>query len=129
MADAYLSTLKPWRAMLLLGLTTWAETSEPTRSDSHAWSAHPNYDLLRLVAGIRPSAPGFAEVVIEPHLGDLRNLTAAMPVPNGLVRTSYESGPSGTTARISVPDGLPAQLTWKGRNYPLHTGEQILQLP
>jgi alpha-L-rhamnosidase len=129
MADAYLSTLQPWRRMLQLGLTTWAETPEPTRSDSHAWSAHPNFDLLRLVAGIRPTAPNFAEMAIEPHLGDLRNLAAAMPVPQGIVQTSYEIGSSGTTARISVPHGLPGKLIWKGRDYPLRAGEQTLQLP
>src|SRR6266851_685891 len=33
----------PWREMVSLGLTTWAEQPEPTCSDSHAWSAHPNY--------------------------------------------------------------------------------------
>ena len=38
----YLAELGPWRTMLELGLSTWAETPEPTRSDSHAWSAHPN---------------------------------------------------------------------------------------
>ena len=52
----YLERLGPWRQMLDLGLTTWAETPEPTRSDSHAWSAHPNYDLLTTVAGVEPAA-------------------------------------------------------------------------
>jgi len=46
MGDRYLELLGPWKEMLALGLTTWAEMPEPTRSDSHAWSAHPNYDLL-----------------------------------------------------------------------------------
>ena len=46
MDDRYLDSLGPWRTMLELGLTTFAETAEPTRSDDHAWSAHPNYDFL-----------------------------------------------------------------------------------
>jgi alpha-L-rhamnosidase len=69
--DRYLQTLGPWREMISLGLTTWAESPEPTRSDSHAWSSHPNFDLLTIVAGICPKAPGFESVVIEPHLGAL----------------------------------------------------------
>jgi len=129
MADAYLSTLQPWRRMLQLGLTTWAETPEPTRSDSHAWSAHPNYDLLRLVAGIRPAAPGFAEMVIEPHLGELKTLSAAMPVPKGIVQVSYAADSAGVTATITLPQGLPGKLIWKGRDFPLRAGEQTLQLP
>ena len=128
-ADEYLATLAPWRRMLQLGLTTWAETPEPTRSDSHAWSAHPNYDLLRLVAGIRPAAPGFAEMVIEPHLGELRKLAAEMPVPKGIVRVSYVVESRGTTATITAPEGLPGKLIWKGRDFPLRAGEQTLQLP
>jgi hypothetical protein len=129
MADAYLSTLHPWRRMLQLGLTTWAETPEPTRSDSHAWSAHPNYDLLRLVAGVRPAAPGFAEMVIEPHLGGLKTLSAAMPVPKGIVQVSYAVESDGVTATITLPQGLPGKLIWKGRDFPLRAGEQTLQLP
>jgi len=129
-ADAYLSTLQPWRDMLKMGLTTWAETPEPTRSDSHAWSAHPNFDLLRVVAGIRPGAPQFSEIVIEPHLGNLQNLLAAMPHPKGPIEVSYspELG-SGTSAKIRVPEGVPARLIWKGRTYTLRSGEQTLQLP
>jgi hypothetical protein len=130
MADDYLSTLQPWRDMLKMGLTTWAETPEPTRSDSHAWSAHPNFDLLRLVAGIRPAAPQFSEIVIEPHLGNLQNLSAGMPLRKGRIEVSYsaESG-GGTRAKIVVPEGVPARLIWKGRTYTLRSGEQTLQLP
>jgi hypothetical protein len=130
MADDYLSTLQPWRDMLKMGLTTWAETPEPTRSDSHAWSAHPNFDLLRLVAGIRPAAPQFSEIVIEPHLGHLQNVTATMPHRKGRIEVSYtaQSG-GGTSAKIAVPEGVPARLIWKGHTYPLRSGEQTLQLP
>jgi len=50
---------------------TFAENPEPTRSDCHAWSASPNYDLLATVCGIEPAEPGFKSVRIEPHLGPL----------------------------------------------------------
>jgi alpha-L-rhamnosidase len=130
MGDAYLSTLQPWRDMLKMGLTTWAETPEPTRSDSHAWSAHPNFDLLRLVAGIRPGAPQFSEIVIEPHLGNLQNVSAAMPHPKGPIEVSYHAESGGAiSAKIQVPEGVPARLIWKTRVYTLHSGEQTLQLP
>src|SRR5260221_4584741 len=69
LGDEYLRLLGPWRTMVQLGLTTWAESPEPTRSDSHAWSAHPNFDLLRIVAGIPPKTPGVLGGGVEPHLG------------------------------------------------------------
>ena len=130
MADGYLSTLQPWRDMLKTGLTTWAETPEPTRSDSHAWSAHPNFDLLRVAAGIRPGAPQFSEIVIEPHLGNLQSLSASMPHPKGRIEVSYRAESGGvTSAKIRVPEGVPARLIWKGRTYTLRSGEQTLRLP
>jgi alpha-L-rhamnosidase len=128
LADNYLATLQPWRQMLQIGLTTWAETPEPTRSDSHAWSAHPNYDLLRLVAGIRPSAPGFSEFVIEPHLGSLKSLSAAMPIPKGTIEVSYTRSGDNLAAKISVPEGVPATFVWQGTASPLHAGEQSFAL-
>ena len=130
LADAYLSTLQPWRDMLKMGLTTWAETPEPTRSDSHAWSAHPNFDLLRVVAGIRPGAPQFSEIVIEPHLGNLQDVSASMPHPKGRIEVSYSArSGGGTSVKIRIPEGVPARLIWKGRSYPLRSGEQALELP
>ena len=83
LGDEYVAQLGPWRQMLALGLTTWAENPEPTRSDCHAWSAHPNFDLLATVAGIEPAAPGFREVAIQPHLGPLKQLKATLPHPAG----------------------------------------------
>jgi alpha-L-rhamnosidase len=50
--DRYLDLLGEWDKMLALGLTTWAETPEPSRSDCHAWSASPSYELFRTVLGI-----------------------------------------------------------------------------
>ncbi|HZZ19032.1 MAG TPA: family 78 glycoside hydrolase catalytic domain, partial [Opitutaceae bacterium] len=62
----YLDLLASWRQMVALGFTTVAESPDPGRSDTHAWTAHPLYDLLTVVAGIHPSAPGFASVRISP---------------------------------------------------------------
>ena len=128
MADQYLQLLGPWRTMMSLGLTTWAESPEPTRSDSHAWSAHPNFDLLTLVAGIHPGAAGFDTVVIEPHLGTLKNVEASMPTPEGNVKVNYRQTPSGVDAGITLPTGLSGKLIWKGHESALHEGKQNVML-
>ncbi|HWC18679.1 MAG TPA: alpha-L-rhamnosidase C-terminal domain-containing protein, partial [Terriglobales bacterium] len=128
MGNDYLRLLEPWRTMLSLGLTTWAESPEPTRSDSHAWSAHPNYDLLTIVAGIRPQSAGFKNIAIEPHLGTLKHLDAAMPTPNGTVEVQYESVADGIRARIKLPAASSGELIWKGGKTALHQGEQELRL-
>jgi hypothetical protein len=129
MGDQYMNLLKPWRDMTALGLTTWAEQPEPTRSDSHAWSAHPNFDLLTIVAGIRPKAPGFSSVSIEPHLGLLRNVVSAVPTPKGIVEVNYVSGNSGVSAEINLPSNVSGELIWKGKTFDLHPGNQQINLP
>jgi hypothetical protein len=128
MGDRYLELLNPWKEMLALGLTTWAETPEPTRSDSHAWSAHPNYDLLTIVAGIRPAAPGFEKVVIEPHLGKLQNVTASFPWKEGEIQVDYKLERETWTIQVDLPAGLPGDLVWQGKRYPLHGGSQVLKV-
>ena len=109
--DQYLPQLEPWREMLELGLSTWAETpDDASRSDCHAWSSHPNYDLLTIVAGIRPAAPGFRSVRIEPSLGTLDRFEASMPHARGLdrgvlpARRARPGGPDHPSPR--APRGL-----------------------
>lgn len=129
MGNQYLNLLKPWRDMVALGLTTWAEQPEPTRSDSHAWSAHPNFDLLTIVAGVRPKSPGFSTVTIEPHLGSLRRVASAVVTPKGMVEVNYTSGASEVSAEINLPSNVAGELVWEGKTFPLHPGHQQLLLP
>lgn len=128
LGDMYLNQLAPWYNMLDLGLSTWAETPEPARSDCHAWSASPNYDLLTIVAGIRPGAPGFKKVRIEPHLGTLHQLNASMPHPNGRIETSYQLNGKGWVATVTLPAGMDGEFVWKSKIRPLHAGTQTLNL-
>lgn len=129
MGDDYLRLLQPWRDMMAAGLTTWAEQPDPTRSDSHAWSAHPNYDLLTIVAGIRPQAPGFAKVSIVPHLGLLKHIDATVPIPGGLIEAKYTATATGVTADIALPAETSGELVWKQKRYTLRPGAQTLTLP
>lgn len=129
LGDLYLGQLQPWYDMLNLGLSTWAETPEPTRSDSHAWSASPNYDLLTIVAGIRPIEPGFKRVRIAPHLNGLHHLDASMPAPQGLIQVVFIPDGDRWKATLALPDGIDGDFSWKDRNWALHSGTQTLSLP
>jgi len=129
LGDQYLNLLGPWKQMLDLGLTTWAESPEPTRSDSHAWSAHPNFDLLTIVAGIRPGSAEFQTVAIEPHLGDLKHVRVVVPLPKGELRVEYRRREKGLEADISLPEGMVGKISWNGKETPLRAGEQQLTFP
>jgi alpha-L-rhamnosidase len=127
LGDDYLAQLAPWREMLQLGLTTWAEKPEPTRSDSHAWSAHPNYDLLTTVAGIEPATPGFRTVRIAPHLGTLKSLRASVPTPRGEVRVSYRHDGERLSAEITLPADVTGTFEWNGGAVALRGGTQKVE--
>jgi hypothetical protein len=127
--ERYLPELEPWREMLEVGLSTFAEIpSAGTRSDCHAWSAHPNYDLLRLVAGIKPGSPGFRTVRIEPHLGTLSRLESSLPHPGGTIAVSYRRDGPALEATVTLPPGLSGTFAWRGTSRPLSAGEQTLRI-
>ena len=127
MADDYLKSLDPWRKLLPLHFSTWPEIPGDTRSDSHAWSAHPIYDMLTLVAGIEPASPGFATVRISPHLGPLDHLTATFPHPQGDIKVEYHREGSGVTATIILPATLTGIFVYNGKTQPLKPGRNEIR--
>lgn len=125
MGDDYLNWLDIWKENINMGLTTWAETSEvsSSRSDSHAWGSSPNIEFYRIILGIDTDAPGFAKVKIEPHLGDLKNISGTMPHPMGDISVSYEMKNNKLSAKISLPSGVDGSFVWKGKTHTLKSGE------
>ena len=122
MANRYLEQLQPWRDMLALGLSTFAEKPDPTRSDCHAWSAAPNYDFLATVCGIRPASPGFQTVTISPSLGPLNMVSASMPHPQGILSVQLEQSGDSLSARIVLPDSVSGSFIWENVSVPLSPG-------
>jgi hypothetical protein len=118
-AERYVDLLKSWRDLLALNYTTWPESREQPRSDTHAWSAHPTADLLGIVAGIRPAAPGYAKLRVAPVLGSLTSLDATAATPRGPVKVSYRVAGGKLVAVIERPAELPGEFVWRGKTYPL----------
>ncbi|MGB8260887.1 MAG: alpha-L-rhamnosidase C-terminal domain-containing protein [Terracidiphilus sp.] len=129
LGDEYLRSLTPWRKLLPLHFSTWPETPEPTRSDSHAWTAHPIYDLLTLVAGIEPASPGFATVRIAPHLGAQPSLTASYPHPQGEIKVEYHRTSDALDAVVTLPGTLTGTFRLNGRDWPLVAGVNRIHAP
>jgi len=126
--DRYLDMLGTWRTMLARGLTTWAETADPTRSDCHAWGASPNYELFRTVLGIDSAAPSFARVIIRPFLGRLTHVSGAIPHPKGEIAVSLALTNGKLEATVSLPAGVDGRFEWHGQTRDLHPGENHLTL-
>ena len=128
LAERYIERLAPWQTMLRLGLTSAPENPEPTRSDTHAWAAHPNYGLLATVLGVRPSSPGFRTVLITPALGSLRRAEGRVPHPAGYIEIRMmREGPRGVRAEIKLPPGLSGVLEWRGQRRQLSGGKRLIR--
>ena len=129
LAHRYFDLLHSWRELLPLNYTTWPESRDQPRSDTHAWSAHPTADLLRVVAGIGPGAEGYSRLRIEPVLGPLTSLDATAATPKGAVKVSYRVSGGKLTAVIDRPAELPGAFVWRGKEFPLTRVHTRLDLP
>jgi alpha-L-rhamnosidase len=100
--DFVFDRMKLWFDLPAQGFKTTPEMPEPTRSDCHAWGAHPLYHWFASVLGIRPASFGFETVRIEPNLGPLKSAAGVLPHPRGVIEVHVdESG-----MRVSLPDGV-----------------------
>ena len=130
LGDEYVTRLAPWHQMIAEGFTTFPEIFKGTRSDCHAWSASPLYELLATVAGIEPASAGFATVRIEPHLGPLQHVEAKVPHPQGeIVAKLQRIGNRGVKAEITLPAGVTGEFVWGGKVTPLKAGAQTIEIP
>lgn len=127
LGDELLNSLEIWERQMQLGLTTWAESPEPSRSDCHAWGASPNVEFFRTILGIRSIAPGFRHVEIAPSLGNLSVASGSVPHPNGDISVNYQRKNNRLTAIITIPDGTTGLFIWQGKSYELTSGTQTIQ--
>jgi hypothetical protein len=126
LGERYIEQLTPYREMLEQGFTTWPETPGEARSDCHAWSASPNYELLSTVAGVQPNEPGFRSVLIRPHLGPLPALRARVPHPRGAISLDFQRKGNALTGVITLPDGLTGLFEHRGRRIMLKPGRNLI---
>lgn len=113
-----------WEAALAAGFTTTPECWGGTRSDCHAWGAHPLFWRLAGVAGIRPLADGFARVLVAPQLEDGESIVAALPHPQG-GEVAVELRRSGDLLHGWVASPVAGVLRWAGVDRPLAAGVRL----
>ena len=124
LGDGYVDWLDDWRGQLALGLTTWAEGPEPSRSDCHAWSAHPNLEFLRTVLGIDSGSPGFGTVWIAPHPGTLTHLAGSVLHALGDILVQGDKKDGHWHFQVTLPAGLTGRFEMDGRAERLAEGRK-----
>jgi len=129
--DLFLKRLDLWRNYVKKGLTTTQEAPDSgkngqieSRSDCHAWGAHPIWFMQTGLAGIRSAAPFFEKVLVAPQPGNLRSLAAKHPHPQGFVEVdlAFEGGKVSGTVKTPVP----GTFVYGGRTVELVAGTNTL---
>jgi alpha-L-rhamnosidase len=121
--DAFFSHLAFWFDLSALGFKTVLESPEPSRSDCHAWGAHPIYHYFTSILGARPAAPGLSQVRISPQPGPLTALHGAFPHTNGeFIRFNLHVDDKKLTGEISLPSGVTGTFVWQGKESALLPG-------
>lgn len=125
--DALLDRLSLWFDLTKLGLKTTVEMPEPTRSDCHAWGAHPLYHFHASLLGVRPAAPGFTRVDIGPQLGTLTSASGTLPHPNGEIAVTLTREGATLRGQITLPPGISGTFRHNGHSQALHGGAQEIE--
>lgn len=94
-----------WRGMLRQNLTTCVENTTDARSDCHAWGALALYELPAVILGVRPAAPGFEKVRIQPVCGYLTSAKGEVITPRGTVTVEWKKEEE-LKLHYTVPAGL-----------------------
>ena len=76
-------------------VTCW-ECFDTTRSHCHAWSAAPGFFLPAYILGIRPGAPGFKKIIVDPKPCDLKWAKGCVPTPKGDIYVEWKRKDDGT---------------------------------
>lgn len=101
-----------------LGATTmWEEWGPQSRSHDHAFLGTVVDWLYQDVAGIRPAAPGYRVIKIQPYPTDaLTHAEAHVQSPFGQIRSSWRQDPDSFTLTATVPVGAEADIYVPVRN-------------
>ncbi|MFZ4506997.1 MAG: alpha-L-rhamnosidase [Fimbriimonas sp.] len=100
--DKLVERMELWFGLVQNGLKTTIEAPEPTRSDCHAWGAHPLFHYLTTILGIRPASFGFETVRVDPQLGPLEWAHGKLAHPKGLIEVDVRHG----DVHVVLPPGV-----------------------
>lgn len=91
---------------------------------AHGWSTGPTVWLTEEILGIRPTAPGFSQVLIRPDLAGLQWARGTEPTPRGIIKVNYHpASGSGLVATIDLPSGTQADVSM-----PVSEGQKMVQV-
>ena len=120
--DRLIDRLGLWFGLKPYGLKTTVEAPEPSRSDCHAWAAHPLYHYTATILGIRPASPAFGTVRIQPQLGSLPDARGTFVHDLGPIDVAFKMSDGKLAGEVTLPTGLRGTLIANGTTVQLNPG-------
>ncbi|MEK7415885.1 MAG: alpha-L-rhamnosidase C-terminal domain-containing protein [Planctomycetota bacterium] len=118
-----------WSWLPHQGFKALPESPEPSRSDCHAWGAHPIYHTVASIAGIRPAAPGFKRVRVAPCLGAIPSVNVRIPHPDGdWIAATLQTTDGRLRGSITLPAGITGSIVWKQNESTMKPGVNQIAL-
>ncbi|KAH7139879.1 bacterial alpha-L-rhamnosidase-domain-containing protein, partial [Dactylonectria estremocensis] len=95
--------IQPWQKMISQNLTTWAESESSVRSDCHAWSATPLYEIGTEILGVKQRSPEYmkrlgkeeTKILVAPRralVGDISGRVLVGDAENDVVSVEWGKG-------------------------------------
>ncbi len=124
-SDKLFERLKLWFDLESQGFKTTFETPGNTRSDCHAWGAHPIYHCFATILGVRPETFGFDSIELNPMLGPICHIKGTLVHPKGEINIDLEcSKQLSLTGTVSLPSDIGGVITWRKKSSTLQPGKQ-----
>ena len=108
MYDEIREAMNEWIELLELDCMTCPETPKEARSECHAWSALPMYEMIRTIAGIEADEIGWKHVKIAPHMMNLNDIQGTAVTPYGNIDFYYEMNDGKWNYSLKIPEGIQA---------------------
>jgi alpha-L-rhamnosidase len=106
-----------WYHMIEVGagmtMEAWDSKFKPNLDWNHAWGAAPANIIAFRLMGLRPSKPGFKEILIDPQPGDLQSATYVLPTPLGPVKETISTINGKRSVEVILPAGMAYKLAPK----------------
>jgi alpha-L-rhamnosidase len=106
---------RSWYNMVKAGssitMEAWDMRYKPNADWNHAWGASPGNIIVRHLWGIRPGAPGFQRVIVQPQLSELEQSEIVTPTIRGPICAQYKKyGMRQSQYQIELPGNMIGDL-------------------
>lgn len=116
-----------WKILIELKLTTTPEDQVQPRSDCHAWGALPIYEFTTNLLGVKPAAPGWERIIVEPRTLSITDMKGIVVTPKGMVTVEWKKENDEFHINLNTPEGVPCTVKLPdGKIYELNNGGSFI---